>query len=179
MTESISERTSETVDETIGEPQAATGVEGQAGGVELPEHLAALPENLDELRLPAWYFGFEAVFAATYDLLKAFPAAWPVVLLLVAVNITLSLTVLRRRLKLARALWRGKRTRMIAIGLVVLRIGAHGALSAVGVAVNGVAGHAVFAVVMAAVTVAMLAFSQRTAVRALGAERDRARAAAV
>jgi hypothetical protein len=135
------------------------------------QSLAALPENLDELKLPVWFFGFEAVFACAYDLIKAFPMAWPALLVLVAVNITLSLTVLRKRLRMAKALWRNKETRKVAIGLLALRIGSHFVLGAVGVQVTTTAAHLAFAVVMGGVTVGMLAFTQRTALRALAAAR--------
>ncbi|MFI9273624.1 hypothetical protein ACIGXM_23335 [Kitasatospora sp. NPDC052896] len=131
------------------------------------EQPAAAPINLDEMKLPAWFFGFEAVFASAYDLLKAFPAVWPVLLLLVAVNITLSLTLLRKRIRLARAMWRGKETRKVAIGLVALRLGSHFALAAVGLNVTSTVGHLAFAVAMGAITVGLLALTQRTALRAL------------
>ncbi|WP_051970278.1 hypothetical protein [Kitasatospora azatica] len=154
------------------EAVATEAVAGEA--VEKPKGLAAFTEPIEELRLPIWFFGFEAVFACAFDLLKAFPSAWPVLVLLVITNITLSFTVLRKRLKLAKALWRGKETRKVAIGLLALRFGSHFALSAVGVEVTTMAAHLVYAVVMGAVTVGLLAFSQRTALRALAASREAA-----
>ncbi|MEU3909856.1 hypothetical protein [Streptomyces sp. NPDC029721] len=120
-----------------------------------------------DYRLPVWFFGFEGVLAAAFDIIKAFPSAWPVLLGLLVVNIAVSLTLMRRRLKLAKALWRGKETRKVAIALVALRVGSHFALNALGFAVTSTLGHAVFAVVMAAVTIGLLAYSQETAVRAL------------
>ncbi|WP_328765520.1 MULTISPECIES: hypothetical protein [unclassified Streptomyces] len=120
-----------------------------------------------DYRLPLWFFGFEGVLAAAFDILKAFPSAWPVLLILLAVNITVSLTMMRRRLKLAKALWRGKETRRVAIALVALRIGSHFILNALGLAVTSTLGHVLFAVVMAAVTIGLLGYSQQTAIRAL------------
>ncbi|MFF2198596.1 hypothetical protein [Streptomyces sp. NPDC058157] len=120
-----------------------------------------------DYRLPVWFFGFEGVLAAAFDIIKAFPSAWPVLLGLLVVNIAVSLTMMRRRLKLAKALWRGKETRKVAIALVALRVGSHFALNALGFAITSTLGHAVFAVVMAAVTIGLLAYSQETAVRAL------------
>ncbi|MFE9428104.1 hypothetical protein ACFYNO_34695 [Kitasatospora sp. NPDC006697] len=156
-------------------PASGTAAEaGAPAAPALPKHLAALPEDLSELRLPTWYFGFESVFACAYDLIKAYPSAWPALVALAAVNIALSLTLMRRRLKLAKALWQGKRTRFLALGLLALRIGSHAALAAVGVAVDGTAAHLAFAVAMGAVTLGLLAFTQRTALRALDAERARA-----
>ncbi|WP_329495628.1 hypothetical protein [Kitasatospora herbaricolor] len=122
----------------------------------------------DVPRLPVWFFGFEAVLAASFDIIKAFPQAWPALVLVGLVNITVSLTVLRGRLRLAKALWRGKGTRKVAIGLVAVRIGSHLLLGAVGLGVTSTLGHVGFALVMAALTVGLLAWTQRTALRALG-----------
>ncbi|MFI6843309.1 hypothetical protein OG535_10965 [Kitasatospora sp. NBC_00085] len=120
-----------------------------------------------DLRLPTWYFGFEGVIAGAFDLLHAFPAAWPALVALIAVNITVSLTMLRSRLKLAALLWRGKSTRNIAIALLGLRLGSHLALGAIGFGVTSTLGHAAFAVVMATLTVSLMAYAQRTSLRAL------------
>ena len=123
--------------------------------------------SVAEMRLPAWFFGFEGVLAGAFDLLRAFPSAWPVLVALVAVNITVSLTLMRRRLKLAKLLWRGKGTRKVAFGLVGLRMGSHLLFGVLGVAVASTVGHVLFALVMAGVTVALLAYVQRTALAAL------------
>ncbi|MFG3049881.1 hypothetical protein ACGFZP_02860 [Kitasatospora sp. NPDC048239] len=120
-----------------------------------------------ELRLPTWYFGFEGVIAGAFDLLHALPSAWPVLLVLVAANITVSLTLLRRRLQLAKLLWRGRSTRTIALTLLGLRIGSHLALGALGLAVTSTLGHALFAVAMAGLTITLMAYAQRTSLRAL------------
>lgn len=122
-----------------------------------------------DYRLPLWFFGFEGVLAAAFDILKAFPSVWPVLLVLLAVNITVSLTMMRRRIKLAKALWRGKETRRVAFALIALRVGSHFALSALGLAVTSTLGHVLFAVVMSAMTIGLLAYSQETAIRALTA----------
>ncbi|MFK0235586.1 hypothetical protein [Streptomyces vinaceus] len=121
-----------------------------------------------DYRLPVWFFGFEGVLAAAFDILNAFPSAWPVLLILLAVNITVSLTMMRGRIKLAKAMWRGKDTRKIAFALIALRVGSHFALNAVGLAVTSTVGHVLFAVVMSAMTIGLLAYSQETAIRALG-----------
>ncbi|MFE2878213.1 hypothetical protein ACFXG6_18060 [Streptomyces roseus] len=120
-----------------------------------------------DYRLPLWFFGFEGVLAAAFDILEAFPSAWSVLLVLLAANITVSLTMMRSRIKLAKALWRGKDTRKVAFALIALRVGSHFALNAVGLAVTSTPGHVLFAVVMSAMTVGMLAYSQETAIRAL------------
>lgn len=127
----------------------------------------------EELKLPVWFFGFEALFASAYDLLKAYPQVWPALVALVVLNITLSLTMMRKRLRLAKALWRGKETRKVAFGLLALRLGSHFVLGALGVAVTSTAGHLVFAVAMGAITVGLLAYTQRIALRALAAQNAR------
>ncbi|MCX5079057.1 hypothetical protein OHA84_02070 [Streptomyces sp. NBC_00513] len=120
-----------------------------------------------DYRLPLWFFAFEGVLAAAFDILKAFPAAWPVLVLLLTANITISLTLMRKRIKLAKALWRGKETRRVALALIALRIGGHFALNALGLAVTSTLGHVLFALVMAAATIGLLAYSQAAALRAL------------
>ncbi|MEU5537432.1 hypothetical protein [Streptomyces sp. NPDC020362] len=120
-----------------------------------------------DYRLPLWFFAFEGVLAAAFDILKAFPTAWPVLLLLLAANITISLTMMRKRLKLAKALWRGKETRKIVLALIALRIGSHFAMSALGLAITSALGHALFALAMGAITIGLLVYSQNTGIRAL------------
>ncbi|MFF7755038.1 hypothetical protein ACFZCP_38800 [Streptomyces sp. NPDC007971] len=120
-----------------------------------------------DYRLPLWFFALEGVLAAAFDIFKAFPAAWPVLLLLLAANITISLTMMRKRLGLAKALWRGRETRKIALGLIALRIAGHFAMNALGLAVTSTLGHALFALAMGALTIGLLAYSQHTAIRAL------------
>lgn len=122
-----------------------------------------------DYRLPIWFFGFEGVVAAAFDLIKAWPSVWPVLLVLLAVNITVSLTMMRRRLRLARALWRGKETRKVMAALLALRVGSHFAMNALGFAVTSALGHALFALTMGAATVGLMAYSQHTAIRALTA----------
>ena len=109
------------------------------------------------------------MLASAFDIIEAFPQAWPALLALGAVNIAVSLTLMRSRLKPAKALWRGRDTRKVAVGLVALRLGSHLALGAAGFAVTSTAGHVAFALVMAGLTVGLPAFSQHTALRALGA----------
>ncbi|RKE19872.1 hypothetical protein [Streptomyces sp. TLI_171] len=128
---------------------------------------AAQTPTAASMRLPVWFFGFEGVLAGAFDLLRAFPAAWPALLALAALNITVSLTLLRSRLKLAKLLWRGKGTRKVAFALVGLRLGSHLLLGVLGLAVASALGHLLFALLMSAVTVALLAYVQRTALAAL------------
>ncbi|MHA6761040.1 hypothetical protein [Streptacidiphilus sp. PAMC 29251] len=118
--------------------------------------------------LPAWFFAFEGIFGGAYDILKANPDAWTVLVGFALVNITISLTVLGKRRKLVRAMLKNSRTRAIAIGLIALRVGVHLALGALGAAVSTATGHLALAFVMTGITVGLLWFDQRVTFRALG-----------
>ncbi|MFJ1757547.1 hypothetical protein [Kitasatospora sp. NPDC088134] len=138
--------------------------------VEPVQPVAPVAEELPsaaDMRLPVWFFGFEGVLAGAFDLLRAVPDAWPALVALGAVNLAVSLTMMRSRLKLAKLMWRGKGTRNTALALVGLRIGSHFLLGLLGAAVTGVLGHLLFGLLMAAVTVGLLAYAQRTALAAL------------
>ncbi|MEV0262096.1 hypothetical protein AB0I49_12190 [Streptomyces sp. NPDC050617] len=125
--------------------------------------------------LPVWFFAFEGVMSSAYDLLRAYPQAMYALVAVAVVNIGISLTVLRPRVRLAKRLWRGKGTRKVAVGLVLLRVGAHVVLGALGLAVAGTFGHLLLTVLMSATTVTLLWYAQRTALRAIA--RDEARTA--
>ncbi|MFI6447370.1 hypothetical protein [Kitasatospora sp. NPDC050543] len=141
----------------------ATNADADATGAPAAEPVPTVAE----LRLPTWFFGFEAVVAGAFDLLNAFPAAWPALVALIVANIAVSLTMLRSRLKLAKLMWRGKGTRKVAFTLVGLRIGSHLLLTAVGLAATSVLAHLAMAVAMAAITIGMLTYVQRTSLNAL------------
>jgi hypothetical protein len=141
-------------------PQSdATADETEAVAERLP--------TVAEMQLPSWFFGFEGALAGAFDILHVFPWAWPVLVALVLVNIGVSLTLMRKRLKLAKMLWRGKGTRKVAFALLALRLGSHALLTVIGIAVTSVAVHVAFGAVMAALTVGLLVYTQRTALRAL------------
>lgn len=118
--------------------------------------------------LPVWFFAFEGALGAAYDLCHAWSGAWMVIAALGVVNLVVGFTVMRRRVKLMRALLKNSRTRKIALGLIALRLSAHMVLGVLGAQVTTVAGHLVLASVMAGATVTLLWFDQRTAFRALG-----------
>ncbi|MFF7729670.1 hypothetical protein [Streptomyces sp. NPDC008001] len=135
-----------------------------------PAAAAAVAPAEDEIKpLPTWFFAFEGLMSAAYDLFQADHRALWALGALGVVNLVVSLTVMRSRLRLAKRMWRGKSTRKVAIGLVGLRLGAHLALSLAGFAVVSTAGHLAFAVVMSATTVALLWYAQRVSLRALAA----------
>ncbi len=108
------------------------------------------------------------MLCGAFDILKADPDAWVVLAGLGLVNLVIGLTVLGKRRKLVRAMLKNRRTRVIAIGLIVLRTGLHLVLGLLGAEITSAAGHAAMAVLMAAVTVTLLWFDQRVSFKALG-----------
>ncbi|MFE1316397.1 hypothetical protein [Kitasatospora phosalacinea] len=144
-----------------------TATSTPARQAERERSVAAVLPSVAEMRLPVWFFGFEGVLAGAFDLLRAAPSAWPALVALAAVNLAVSLTLMRRRLKLAKLLWRGRGTRKVALGLVALRLGGHLVLGLLGAAVTSAPGHVLFALVTGAVTVALLVHVQRASLGAL------------
>lgn len=139
-----------------------------------PRYMATPPSTLTAppagfRPVPVWFFAFEGLMGASYDIVKSSPHAWIFIAASVAVNIVLARTVLRGRLKMAKAMLKGKRTRKIAAGLIALRMGVHVALGAAGMQATSGPAHIALAVVMCASTVALLAFDQRVMLRALAA----------
>jgi hypothetical protein len=131
---------------------------------------AAQVFDLADLKpLPTWFFAFEGVIGAAFDIIKIDPNLIAVLIGLGALNALVSMTVLRRRIKMARAMLRNKRTRSIALALVGLRIGVHLVLNVLGAAITGPVGHGLVAVLMAGTTVALLAFDQKVTLRVLTA----------
>ncbi|SEG65713.1 hypothetical protein SAMN05216223_107363 [Actinacidiphila yanglinensis] len=119
--------------------------------------------------VPVWFFAFEGLFGASYDIIRTSPHAWIVVAVAIAVNVVLARTALRGRLRTARAMLRGRRTRKIAVCLIALRVGVHFVLGAIGVEATTPAAHIAFALLMCATTVTLLTVEQRIMLRALDA----------
>lgn len=133
------------------------------------ENTAAAPEKTVYQPVPVWFFAFEGLMGAGYDVAKSYPGAWMFLAAALVVNIVVARTVLRGRLKMAKAILKGKRTRKIALGLIALRLGVHLALGAIGVEATSGPAHLALAVLMCGSTVALLAFDQRVMLRALNA----------
>lgn len=114
------------------------------------------PRQLPEIKgLPNWYFPLVGTFAGVFDIARAYPVVYWLIPVAAAVNLTLSLTVLRTRMRFMKALWKNKRTRLLAVGLVALRFAVRGALGMAGFAVGAAAGGVVVGVLMAALGTAM------------------------
>ncbi len=123
--------------------------------------------------LPVWYFALEGILGGTYDLCKADPQLFPYIVGAVAVNAVISMTVLRKRLRLVRKMLKNSRTRFIAIALVALRFGVHFLLAFLGTMFAGATGHYLLAGLMSVTTVTLLWFDQRVSFRALGLDLKR------
>jgi hypothetical protein len=123
--------------------------------------------------LPSWYFPIAGTFAGVFDIARAYPVAYWLIPVVALLNLTLSLTVLRTRMRFMRALWKNKRTRLLAVGLVALRFAVRGALGLAGFAVGAALGSVVIGVVMAVLGTAMAWGDQWLILRTL--ERSRTR----
>jgi hypothetical protein len=118
--------------------------------------------------LSPWFFVFEGLMGAAYDVIKLHPDAWMVLSGLGLVNMVVGFTVFGKRRKLVRAMLKNGRSRKILVGLIALRVGVHALLAALGTQVEGTAGHLAMAALMTAVTVGLLWYDQRVTFRALG-----------
>ncbi|MEV6791011.1 hypothetical protein AB0M87_03220 [Streptomyces sp. NPDC051320] len=105
--------------------------------------------------LPTWYFPIVGAFAGVFDIARAYPVAYWLIPVVAAVNLTLSLTVLRTRMRFMKALWKNKRTRLLAVGLLAVRFAVRGALGMAGFAMGAATGGVVVGVLMAVLGTAM------------------------
>ncbi|MYT70066.1 MULTISPECIES: hypothetical protein [unclassified Streptomyces] len=105
--------------------------------------------------LPVWYFPIAGCFAGVFDIARAYPTAYGVLPVLIVLNMALSLTVLKKRMRLMKALWKNKRTRLLALGLVAVRFAVHALLGAAGFAVGTAVGGVTVGIVMAVLGTAM------------------------
>ena len=149
----------------------AISILGRRTGTTTATDPSDLPDLSGIRPLPVWFFAFEGVMGAAYDLTKAWDGAWMVLVAIGVVNIAVGATVLRRRVKLVRAMLKNANTRKIAVGLIALRLSVHLVLAALGAPVTSVAGHLLLAVLMSTTTVTLLWFNQRVTFRALGLAR--------
>jgi hypothetical protein len=148
------------------DPAPASGA-GRRARARASASASASAEKTVYRPIPIWFFTFEGLIGASYDVVKTSPHAWIVLALAGVTNLALARTVLRGRLKMAKAMIRGRRTRKLAVGLIGLRVGVHFALGLVGVRATTQTAHLAFAALMCATTVALLAFDQRVMLRAL------------
>ncbi|MFK8908366.1 hypothetical protein [Streptomyces sp. YS-3] len=105
--------------------------------------------------LPNWYFPLVGCFAGIFDIARAYPVVYWLIPVVAVVNIALTFTVLRARMRYMKALWKNKRTRLLALGLLALRFAVRFGLGLAGLAMGAASGSLVVGVVMAVLGTAM------------------------
>lgn len=105
--------------------------------------------------LPTWYFPLVGCFAGVFDIARAYPVVYWLIPVVAVLNIALTLTVLRARMRYMRALWKNKRTRLLALGLLGVRFAVRFGLSFAGLAMGAASGSLVVGIVMAVLGTAM------------------------
>lgn len=105
--------------------------------------------------LPTWYFPLVGCFAGVFDIARAYPVVYWLIPVVAALNIALTLTVLRARMRYMRALWKNKRTRLLALGLLGVRFAVRFGLGFAGLAMGAASGSLTVGIVMAVLGTAM------------------------
>lgn len=76
--------------------------------------------------LPVWYFGLAGLLVASFDLSRQFSSDYPPIrvlpLVIAAVHVTLWFSLLSRRRRYIRSVWRSTRARVLVVVLVVVRL---------------------------------------------------------
>jgi hypothetical protein len=76
--------------------------------------------------LPAWYFVLAGILVASFDISQQFSSKYPLIaalpLALGAVHITLWFTLLSRRRRYIRSVWRSPRARLLVVSLFGARL---------------------------------------------------------
>ena len=76
--------------------------------------------------LPTWYFGLAGLLVASFDISQQFSSRYPLIavlpLVLGAVHVTLWFTLLSRRRKYIRSVWRSPRARLLVVALFAARV---------------------------------------------------------
>ncbi|WHM36741.1 hypothetical protein [Streptomyces sp. BPTC-684] len=129
--------------EAQAETEAGTSV--QAGTTVQPEIKG----------LPTWYFPLVGCFAGVFDIARAYPVVYWLIPVVAALNIALTLTVLRARMRYMQALWKNKRTRLLALDLLGVRFAVRFGLGFAGLAMGAASGGLVVGIVMAVLGTAM------------------------
>ncbi|MER5886157.1 hypothetical protein ABT160_20235 [Streptomyces sp. NPDC001941] len=130
-------------------------------------------EEVELKGLPTWYFPIAGLFAGIFDIAHAYPVLYAVIPVLAVVQAVLALTVLKARFRLMKALWKNKRTRLLALGLLVVRFAIRYGLGVAGLALGAATGQVAVGLLMAVIAAAMAWGDQwlilRTLRRARGA----------
>ncbi|MFJ8311845.1 MULTISPECIES: hypothetical protein [unclassified Streptomyces] len=105
--------------------------------------------------LPNWYFPLVGIFAGIFDIARAYPVLYALIPVVAIVQIVLAFTVLKARIRSMKKLWKNKRTRLLAVGLVAVRFAIRYGLGLAGLALGAAAGQLTLGIVMAVIGTAM------------------------
>ncbi|MFG3286893.1 hypothetical protein [Streptomyces sp. NPDC048111] len=105
--------------------------------------------------LPTWYFPLVGLFAGIFDIARAYPVLYALIPVIAIVQIVLAFTVLKARIRYMKSLWKNKRTRFLAIGLVAVRFVIRYGLSTAGLALGAATGRITLGIVMAVIGTAL------------------------
>ncbi|MGW2860615.1 hypothetical protein [Streptomyces sp. NPDC001205] len=105
--------------------------------------------------LPNWYFPLVGLFAGIFDIARAYPVLYALIPVVAVVQIVLAFTVLKARIRAMKALWKNKRTRFLALGLLALRFVVRYGLGVAGLALGAATGQLTLGIAMAVIGTAM------------------------
>ncbi|MFF4181872.1 hypothetical protein ACFYZ9_01665 [Streptomyces sp. NPDC001691] len=105
--------------------------------------------------LPNWYFPLVGLFAGIFDIARAYPVLYALIPVVAVVQIVLAFTVLKARIRAMKALWKNKRTRFLALGLLALRFVVRYGLGVAGLALGAATGQLILGIAMAVIGTAM------------------------
>ncbi|MFG2719809.1 hypothetical protein ACGFW5_16150 [Streptomyces sp. NPDC048416] len=105
--------------------------------------------------LPSWYFPLVGAFAGIFDVARAYPVLYALVPVIAVVQIVLACTVLKARMRFMKSLWKNKRTRFLALGLLAVRFVIRYGLGVAGLALGAATGQVALGIVMAVIGTAM------------------------
>ncbi|GGY13934.1 hypothetical protein [Streptomyces xanthochromogenes] len=118
-------------------------------------HAKATNEQAVLMGLPNWYFPLVGVFAGIFDIARAYPVLYALIPVVAIVQIVLAFTVLKARIRYMKSLWKNKRTRFLALGLLVVRFAIRYGLGVAGLALGAATGQLTLGIVMAVIGTAM------------------------
>ncbi|WP_406507850.1 hypothetical protein [Streptomyces sp. NBC_00212] len=115
----------------------------------------AAAEGVTLKGLPNWYFPLVGLFAGIFDIARAYPILYALIPVVAIVQIVLAFTVLKARIRYMKSLWKNKRTRFLALGLLAVRFVIRYGLGVAGLALGAATGQLTLGIVMAVIGTAM------------------------
>ncbi|MFI5705884.1 hypothetical protein ACIA78_38330 [Streptomyces xanthochromogenes] len=125
--------------------------------MEMPVQVNAKATNEQAvlMGLPNWYFPLVGLFAGIFDIARAYPVLYALIPVVAVVQIVLAFTVLKARIRYMKSLWKNKRTRFLALGLLAVRFAIRYGLGIAGLALGAATGQLTLGIVMAVIGTAM------------------------